>query len=258
MDGTPIESRKPMSATSVVSISNLNKSFGSNHVLRGIDLEVQQGEVVCIIGPSGSGKSTLLRCVNMLEKPSGGTVVVLGRELTHIDCDLDEARTKIGMVFQQFNLFPHMTVLENICVAQRKVLKRSSDEAETTSKALLARVGLSDKEDAYPAQLSGGQQQRVAIARALAMNPDVMLFDEATSALDPELVGEVLQVMQALAEGGMTMLVVTHEMGFASRVATRVVFMDGGVIVEQGPPSEVINAPREERTRAFLSSVHNH
>jgi polar amino acid transport system ATP-binding protein len=194
----------------------------------------------------------------MLEKPSGGTVVVLGRELTHIDCDLDEARTKIGMVFQQFNLFPHMTVLENICVAQRKVLKRSSDEAETTSKALLARVGLSDKEDAYPAQLSGGQQQRVAIARALAMNPDVMLFDEATSALDPELVGEVLQVMQALAEGGMTMLVVTHEMGFASRVATRVVFMDGGVIVEQGPPSEVINAPREERTRAFLSSVHNH
>ena len=247
-----------MSATSVVSISNLNKSFGSNHVLRGIDLEVQQGEVVCIIGPSGSGKSTLLRCVNMLEKPSGGTVVVLGRELTHIDCDLDEARTKIGMVFQQFNLFPHMTVLENICVAQRKVLKRSSDEAETTSKTLLARVGLSDKEDAYPAQLSGGQQQRVAIARALAMNPDVMLFDEATSALDPELVGEVLQVMQALAEGGMTMLVVTHEMGFASRVATRVVFMDGGVIVEQGPPSEVINAPREERTRAFLSSVHNH
>ena len=247
-----------MTETSVVSISNLNKSFGSNHVLRGIDLEVKQGEVVCIIGPSGSGKSTLLRCVNMLEKPSGGTVVVLGRELTHIDCDLDEARTKIGMVFQQFNLFPHMTVLENICVAQRKVLKRSSDEAETTSKALLARVGLSDKEDAYPAQLSGGQQQRVAIARALAMNPDVMLFDEATSALDPELVGEVLQVMQALAEGGMTMLVVTHEMGFASRVATRVVFMDAGIIVEQGPPSEVINAPREERTRAFLSSVHNH
>ena len=247
-----------MNSRAVVSISNLNKSFGSNHVLRGIDLEVQQGEVVCIIGPSGSGKSTLLRCVNMLEKPSGGTVVVLGRELTHIDCDLDEARTKIGMVFQQFNLFPHMTVLENISIAQRKVLKRNVDEAETTAKALLARVGLSDKENAYPAQLSGGQQQRVAIARALAMNPDVMLFDEATSALDPELVGEVLQVMQALAEGGMTMLVVTHEMGFASRVATRVVFMDGGVIVEQGPPSEVINSPREQRTQAFLSSVHNH
>lgn len=247
-----------MSSSAVVSITNLNKSFGSNHVLRGIDLEVQQGEVVCIIGPSGSGKSTLLRCINMLEKPSGGTVVVLGRELTHIDCDLDEARTKIGMVFQQFNLFPHMTVLDNISIAQRKVLKRNADEAETTSKALLARVGLSDKENAYPAQLSGGQQQRVAIARALAMNPDVMLFDEATSALDPELVGEVLQVMQSLAEGGMTMLVVTHEMGFASRVATRIVFMDGGVIVEQGPPSEVLNSPRELRTQAFLSSVHNH
>ena len=247
-----------MSTTPVVSITDLNKSFGSNHVLRGIDLEVLQGEVVCIIGPSGSGKSTLLRCVNMLEKPTGGTIVVLGRDLTDIDCDLDEARTKIGMVFQQFNLFPHMNVLENICIAQRKVLKRSSDDAETTAKALLARVGLSDKESAYPAQLSGGQQQRVAIARALAMNPDVMLFDEATSALDPELVGEVLQVMQSLAEGGMTMLVVTHEMGFASRVATRVVFMDGGVIVEQGPPSQVINAPREDRTRAFLSSVHNH
>jgi polar amino acid transport system ATP-binding protein len=258
MDGTSHESSEPMSTTPVVSITDLNKSFGSNHVLRGIDLEVLQGEVVCIIGPSGSGKSTLLRCVNMLEKPTGGTIVVLGRDLTDIDCDLDEARTKIGMVFQQFNLFPHMTVLENICIAQRKVLKRSSDDAETTAKSLLARVGLSDKENAYPAQLSGGQQQRVAIARALAMNPDVMLFDEATSALDPELVGEVLQVMQSLAEGGMTMLVVTHEMGFASRVATRVVFMDGGVIVEQGPPSQVINAPREERTRAFLSSVHNH
>jgi polar amino acid transport system ATP-binding protein len=258
VDGTPNESSEPMSTTPVVSITDLNKSFGSNHVLRGIDLEVLQGEVVCIIGPSGSGKSTLLRCVNMLEKPTGGTIVVLGRDLTDIDCDLDEARTKIGMVFQQFNLFPHMTVLENICIAQRKVLKRSSDDAETTAKSLLARVGLSDKESAYPAQLSGGQQQRVAIARALAMNPDVMLFDEATSALDPELVGEVLQVMQSLAEGGMTMLVVTHEMGFASRVATRVVFMDGGVIVEQGPPSQVINAPREDRTRAFLSSVHNH
>jgi polar amino acid transport system ATP-binding protein len=258
VDGTSNEGSEPMSTTPVVSITDLNKSFGSNHVLRGIDLEVLQGEVVCIIGPSGSGKSTLLRCVNMLEKPTGGTIVVLGRDLTDIDCDLDEARTKIGMVFQQFNLFPHMTVLENICIAQRKVLKRSSDDAETTAKALLARVGLSDKESAYPAQLSGGQQQRVAIARALAMNPDVMLFDEATSALDPELVGEVLQVMQSLAEGGMTMLVVTHEMGFASRVATRVVFMDGGVIVEQGPPSQVINAPREDRTRAFLSSVHNH
>ncbi|MSZ97190.1 MAG: ATP-binding cassette domain-containing protein, partial [Actinobacteria bacterium] len=175
-----------MSTNNVVEISALNKSFGSNHVLRGIDLTVTQGEVVCIIGPSGSGKSTLLRCVNMLEKPSSGTVVVLGSELTHIDCDIDEARTKIGMVFQQFNLFPHMTVLDNVCVAQRKVLKRKEDESRNIALSLLARVGLSEKANAYPNQLSGGQQQRVAIARALAMNPDVMLFDEATSALDPE------------------------------------------------------------------------
>jgi polar amino acid transport system ATP-binding protein len=242
----------------VVNVNDLNKSFGSNHVLRGIDLHVQRGEVVCIIGPSGSGKSTLLRCINMLEQPSSGNIVVLGRELTHIDCDIDEARTRIGMVFQQFNLFPHMTALENICVAQRKVLRRSKAEAEMKGLQLLARVGLTEKADAYPGQLSGGQQQRVAIARALAMDPDVMLFDEATSALDPELVGDVLNVMKALAEDGMTMLVVTHEMGFASNVATRVVFMDGGVIVEQGPPSQVINAPQEDRTKSFLSSVLNH
>ena len=194
----------------------------------------------------------------MLETPTAGTVVVLGRELTDIDCDLDEARAHIGMVFQQFNLFPHMTALENVCIAQRKVLKRSAAEAQEVARGLLARVGLVEKDDAYPAQLSGGQQQRVAIARALAMNPDVILFDEATSALDPELVGEVLQVMQSLAQEGMTMLVVTHEMGFAKGVADRVVFMDGGVIVEQGPPSQVISAPVEERTRAFLSSVLNH
>jgi polar amino acid transport system ATP-binding protein len=242
----------------VVNVNDLNKSFGANHVLRGIDLHVQRGEVVCIIGPSGSGKSTLLRCINMLEHPSSGNIVVLGRELTHIDCDIDEARTRIGMVFQQFNLFPHMTALENICVAQRKVLGRSKAEAEMKGLQLLARVGLTEKADAYPGQLSGGQQQRVAIARALAMDPDVMLFDEATSALDPELVGDVLNVMKTLAEDGMTMLVVTHEMGFASNVATRVVFMDGGVIVEQGPPSQVISAPQEERTRSFLSSVLNH
>ena len=247
-----------MNSDVVVNITNLNKSFGDNHVLRGIDLQVQRGEVVCIIGPSGSGKSTLLRCVNMLEMPTAGTVVVLGRDLTDIDCDIDEARAHIGMVFQQFNLFPHMTALENVCVAQRKVLKRSADEAATIAHGLLARVGLVEKDNAYPAQLSGGQQQRVAIARALAMNPDVILFDEATSALDPELVGEVLQVMQSLAQEGMTMLVVTHEMGFAKGVADRVVFMDGGVIVEQGPPSQVISAPVEERTRAFLSSVLNH
>ena len=247
-----------MNSDVVVNITNLNKSFGDNHVLRGIDLQVQRGEVVCIIGPSGSGKSTLLRCVNMLEMPTAGTVVVLGRDLTDIDCDIDEARAHIGMVFQQFNLFPHMTALENVCVAQRKVLKRSADEATKIAHGLLARVGLVEKDNAYPAQLSGGQQQRVAIARALAMNPDVILFDEATSALDPELVGEVLQVMQSLAQEGMTMLVVTHEMGFAKGVADRVVFMDGGVIVEQGPPSQVISAPVEERTRAFLSSVLNH
>ena len=242
----------------VVNVTNLNKSFGTNHVLRGIDLYVQRGEVVCIIGPSGSGKSTLLRCLNMLEKPSDGRVVVLGRELTHIDCDLDEARTRVGMVFQQFNLFPHMTALENICVAQRKVLGRSKAEAAMKGLELLARVGLTEKADAYPGQLSGGQQQRVAIARALAMDPDVMLFDEATSALDPELVGDVLNVMKNLADEGMTMLVVTHEMGFASNVATRVIFMDGGVIVEEGPPSQVISAPQEERTQSFLASVLNH
>lgn len=247
-----------MNTDIVVNVTDLNKSFGDNHVLRGIDLQVQRGEVVCIIGPSGSGKSTLLRCVNMLEMPTAGTVVVLGRNLTDINCDLDEARAHIGMVFQQFNLFPHMTALENVCVAQRKVLKRSADEAATIAHGLLARVGLVEKDYAYPAQLSGGQQQRVAIARALAMNPDVMLFDEATSALDPELVGEVLQVMQSLAQEGMTMLVVTHEMGFAKGVADRVVFMDAGVIVEQGPPSQVISAPVEGRTRAFLSSVLNH
>lgn len=264
MDGTSRKGGRQMSNEPifiddyVVNISDLNKSFGSNHVLRGINLDVQRGEVVCIIGPSGSGKSTLLRCVNMLEQPSSGRIVVLGRELTHIDCDIDEARTKIGMVFQQFNLFPHMTALENVCVAQRKVLKRSAAAAEQTARALLQRVGLGEKANAYPGQLSGGQQQRVAIARALAMNPDVMLFDEATSALDPELVGEVLQVMRSLADEGMTMLVVTHEMGFASNVASRVVFMDGGVIVEQGPPSQVISAPREERTRTFLANVLNH
>jgi polar amino acid transport system ATP-binding protein len=194
----------------------------------------------------------------MLEQPSDGTVVVLGQELTHIDCDIDRARTSIGMVFQSFNLFPHMTVLDNICVAQRKVLKRTREEAQSRARTLLARVGLGEKENAYPAQLSGGQQQRVAIARALAMDPSVMLFDEATSALDPELVGEVLGVMRSLADDGMTMLVVTHEMGFASNVASRVVFMDGGVIVEQGPPGQVIGNPQEERTRRFLTSVQEH
>ena len=242
----------------VVSVRGLRKSFGETEVLRGIDLDVERGEVVCVIGPSGSGKSTLLRCVNLLETPTGGSVTVLGSELTDIDCDLDAARTRIGMVFQQFNLFPHMTVLDNVCVAQRKVLKRSRDESARVATALLDRVGLADKATSYPGQLSGGQQQRVAIARALAMNPDVMLFDEATSALDPELVGEVLSVMRVLADEGMTMLVVTHEMGFAANVASRVVFMDGGVIVEEGHPSQVLGEPREERTRAFLAAVQKH
>ena len=244
--------------STVVTVTGLHKRFGENHVLRGIDLSVERGEVVCIIGPSGSGKSTLLRCVNLLEKPSDGRITVLDQEITDPDCDIDLARTRIGMVFQSFNLFPHMTVLENICIAQRKVLKRPAQEAESRARALLARVGLAEKESAYPSQLSGGQQQRVAIARALAMDPAVMLFDEATSALDPELVGEVLNVMRSLADEGMTMLVVTHEMGFARNVASRVVFMDGGVVVEQGPPEQVIGNPREDRTRRFLTSVQEH
>jgi polar amino acid transport system ATP-binding protein len=259
VDGAPAEGDDAVSENSpVVSVRGLRKSFGDVEVLRGIDLEVSRGEVVCIIGPSGSGKSTLLRCVNLLESPTGGSVTVLGSELTDLDCDLDAARTRIGMVFQQFNLFPHMTVLDNICVAQRKVLKRSKDESARVATALLERVGLADKSGAYPGQLSGGQQQRVAIARALAMNPDVMLFDEATSALDPELVGEVLSVMRGLADDGMTMLVVTHEMGFAANVSSRVVFMDGGVIVEEGHPSQVLGDPREDRTRSFLAAVQKH
>ncbi len=239
----------------VVQLTELRKSFGTNEVLRGINLEVTRGEVVCIIGPSGSGKSTLLRCVNMLETPTSGTVKVGGIELTDPDCDLDAARTSLGMVFQQFNLFPHMTAIENVTVALRKVLKRSRAEAERIAGEQLARVGLSEKALSYPAQLSGGQQQRVAIARALAMGPSVMLFDEATSALDPELVGDVLAVMRSLAEEGMTMLVVTHEMGFARNVADRVIFMDEGVIMEQGKPVDVLGNPSVDRTKKFLASV---
>jgi len=244
----------PMSEA-LVQIQQLHKRFGDNHVLRGIDLDVAKGEVVCIIGPSGSGKSTLLRCVNMLEEPTDGKVFVGGVELTHRDCDINRARRATGMVFQQFNLFAHMSVLDNITIAPRKVLKRDQNTARDKAMALLNRVGLAEKANAYPAQLSGGQQQRVAIARALAMDPQVMLFDEATSALDPELVGDVLNVMRELAEEGMTMLVVTHEMGFARGVADRVVFMDGGYIVEQGNPEQVLGAPREERTQRFLSNV---
>jgi polar amino acid transport system ATP-binding protein len=241
--------------TELVEIRELHKSFGSNHVLRGIDFTVRQGEVVCVIGPSGSGKSTLLRCVNLLEQPEQGQVFVRGEDITDRDCHLDDARKHIGMVFQQFNLFPHLSVLANCTIAQTTVLKRKSAEAERIARENLDRVGLNDKVNAYPAQLSGGQQQRVAIARALSMDPALMLFDEPTSALDPELVGDVLTVMRKLALDGMTMLVVTHEMAFAREVADRVVFMDGGVIVEQGPPADVIGNPTQERTRTFLKRV---
>ena len=239
----------------VIDVRALHKSFGSNHVLRGIDFHVGRGEVVCVIGPSGSGKSTLLRCINLLEEPQSGKVYVGGVEITDPDVDIDSARRRIGMVFQSFNLFPHLTVLENLTIAQRRVLRRSKAEAERLARANLAKVGLSEKAAAYPAQLSGGQQQRAAIARSLSMGPEVMLFDEPTSALDPELVGDVLAVMRDLAAEGMTMMVVTHEMSFAREVANRVVFMDGGVVVEEGTPEQVIAAPRQERTRSFLARV---
>ena len=238
-----------------VVITDLHKSFGSNEVLKGIDLTVTRGEVLCIIGPSGSGKSTLLRCVNLLEEPTSGTVVVDGNEMTDPDVDLDAARTKVGMVFQSFNLFAHLDVLANLTLAQRRVLGRKKDEAEAVAKANLEKVGLKGREKAHASQLSGGQQQRVAIARALSMDPDVMLFDEPTSALDPELVGDVLAVMRDLASEGMTMLVVTHEIQFAREVADRVLFIDGGKIVEIGPPAEVIGNPQQPRTRDFLSRV---
>ncbi|MGW7258098.1 amino acid ABC transporter ATP-binding protein [Streptomyces sp. NPDC054834] len=242
-------------STPEVLIQDLHKSFGDNDVLRGIDLEVRQGEVVCVIGPSGSGKSTLLRCVNLLEEPTKGRVFVGGVELTDPDVDIDAARRRIGMVFQQFNLFPHLTVTENLTLPQRRVLGRNKAAAAQVAAENLRRVGLAEKADAYPASLSGGQQQRVAIARALAMGPAVMLFDEPTSALDPELVGDVLAVMRMLADEGMTMIVVTHEMTFAREVADRVVFMDGGVIVEDGTPDQVIGDPSHDRTRHFLSRL---
>lgn len=241
--------------THAVEIRSLHKHFGKLEVLRGIDFAVDPGQVVCVIGPSGSGKSTLLRCVNLLERPTSGRVILEGVELTDPDVDIDAARRRVGMVFQQFNLFPHMTVLQNVMISQRRVLKRNRAEAERIARENLEKVGVATKCDVYPGQLSGGQQQRVAIARALAMNPALMLFDEPTSALDPELVGDVLAVMRKLAEEGMTMLVVTHEMAFARDVADRVVFMDGGVIVEDGPAAQVIGAPEHERTRSFLRRV---
>ncbi|MBQ3433594.1 MAG: amino acid ABC transporter ATP-binding protein [Selenomonadaceae bacterium] len=238
----------------MIDIKGLKKSFGDLHVLKGIDLHIDEREVVVIIGPSGSGKSTLLRCINFLEEPTDGTITVDGIPLDS-DANINKVREEVGMVFQRFNLFPHMTVLDNITLAPIKVRKMEKSRAEQTAQDLLDRVGLGDKFDAYPNQLSGGQQQRVAIARALAMNPKVMLFDEPTSALDPEMVGEVLDVMQRLAESGMTMIIVTHEMGFAREVGTRLLFVDGGYIVEQGKPKEVFDNPKEERTRAFLSKI---
>jgi len=244
-----------MIGKAAIDVQALHKSFGDLEVLRGIDFVVGEGEVVCVIGPSGSGKSTLLRCVNRLEEPNSGRILIEGDDITDPDADVDAIRTRIGMVFQSFNLFPHLSVLRNLTIAQRRVLKRSKAEAEDIARQTLERVGLLDKINAYPAHLSGGQQQRVAIARALSMKPDLMLFDEPTSALDPELVGEVLEVMRKLASEGMTMMVVTHEMGFAREVGDRVVFMDEGVVVEEGPPEQVITDPQHERTRKFLSMV---
>ena len=246
----------------MLQIEGVHKAFGSLHVLRGVDLSVDRGQVVCVIGPSGSGKSTLLRCINLLEPPNQGRILLEGKPISIAggkrnsdDEGLDFVRRRVGMVFQSFNLFPHKSAIENVTLAQETVLGRKRSEAREKAASLLERVGLAEKVNEYPERLSGGQQQRVAIARALAMDPHVMLFDEVTSALDPELVGDVLTVMKELADEGMTMVVVTHEMGFARDVASRVVFMDGGVIVEEGPPAEVLGAPKNERTQQFLGRV---
>lgn len=239
----------------MINIKNLHKTFGKNEVLKGIDLDVKVGEVVVIIGPSGSGKSTFLRCLNLLEQPTDGTIEFEGKNLLDKDTDIDALRQKMGMVFQNFNLFPHKTVLDNLTISPIKVKKETAEAAKEKAQALLEQVGLKDKSSSYPSSLSGGQQQRVAIARALAMNPDVMLFDEPTSALDPEMVGEVLAVMKALAVEGMTMVVVTHEMGFAREVADRVIFMDAGIIQEEGTPEEIFGQPKNPRTQDFLRKV---
>lgn len=238
-----------------ISVHNLKKNFGKLEVLKDISIEIREGEVVCMIGPSGSGKSTFLRCLNRLEKITSGHVVVDGHPISDPNTNINKVRENIGMVFQHFNLFPHLTVKENITLAPTELKLMGKEEAGRKALELLARVGLADKAEAYPGQLSGGQKQRVAIARSLAMNPDIMLFDKPTSALDPEMVGEVLEVMKQLAADGMTMVVVTHEMGFAREVADRVVFMDDGYIVEEGTPDEVFGNPREERTRSFLDKV---
>ena len=239
----------------LISVKDLKKTFGNLDVLRGIDLDINRGDVICIIGPSGSGKSTFLRCLNLLERPDSGSIVFEGDELTDKKTDVNRHRQKMGMVFQQFNLFPHMTVMENLTCAPVLLKKCTKAEAEERALALLARVGLADRAGTYPNKLSGGQKQRVAIVRALCMEPDVMLFDEPTSALDPEMVGEVLDVMKELAESGMTMAVVTHEMGFAREVSNRVIFLDEGVIAEEGTPAEVFGNPKSERLKSFLSKV---
>ena len=239
----------------MIDVKNLHKSFGNHEVLKGVNEHIEKGEKVVVIGPSGSGKSTFLRCLNLLEEPTGGEIIFEGQNITAKDTDINLVRRRMGMVFQQFNLFPHLTVRENIKLAPVKLKVMTDEEADKCALELLARVGLPDKADSYPAQLSGGQQQRIAIARALAMNPDVMLFDEPTSALDPEMVGEVLEIMKELADDGMTMVVVTHEMGFAREVATRVLFMDGGNIVEQNEPKEFFANPQHPRLKDFLSKV---
>ncbi len=239
----------------IIEVKNLHKYFGNLEVLKGIDCTIDKGEVVSIIGPSGSGKSTFLRCLNLLEEVTKGQILINGKDITSKEIDINKMRTEIGMVFQQFNLFPHMNVIDNITLAPMKINKVSRNEAEKQAMELLRKVGLEQKAKEYPSKLSGGQKQRVAIARALAMNPEIMLFDEPTSALDPELVGEVLNVMKELAHEGMTMVIVTHEMGFARDVCDRVIFMDGGNIIEQGAPQEVFTNPKHERTRGFLSKI---
>ncbi len=239
----------------MINVKNLQKSFGGVEVLKGINTEIDKGDVICVIGPSGSGKSTFLRCLNMLERPTGGQIIFEGDDLTDKKIDLDLHRQKMGMVFQQFNLFPHMTVMKNLTVAPMMLKKVPEEQAKAKALELLGKVGLADRADAYPNQLSGGQKQRVAIVRALCMEPDVMLFDEPTSALDPEMVGEVLDVMKKLAADGMTMVVVTHEMGFAREVSNRVLFLDDGVILEEGTPDEIFNHPKNERLRSFLAKV---